>query len=170
MGALAVDGFHQDTHLVQFTKLGRVKKSALYEYRSADTSGLSDLNLQPDDEVCSILIAEPGGHYLVLTSNGKALRFADDALRASGRIGQGVQAINLAKGAEVIAAFAVAEKDSRYLVTAASTGFGKKTGLMNTQPKAGLRVGSGHRIGHSRYPGCSRDSRGERRAVDLDRD
>ncbi|MGI5837256.1 MAG: DNA gyrase/topoisomerase IV subunit A [Chloroflexota bacterium] len=146
VGALAVDGFHQDTHLVQFTKLGRVKKSALYEYRSADTSGLSDLNLQPDDEVCSILIAEPGGHYLVLTSNGKALRFADDALRASGRIGQGVQAINLAKGAEVIAAFAVAEKDSRYLVTAASTGFGKKTRL-DEYPTKGRATGGVQAIG-----------------------
>lgn len=129
VGAFAADGFHQDRYLVQFTRLGRAKKSALHEYRSADTNGLADLNLLGDDQVQSALLSEGSGHYLVLTSDGKALRFSEEDLRASGRVGQGVQGIGLAKEGRVIAAFALAEKDPRYLVTVAASGFAKKTPL-----------------------------------------
>ncbi len=146
VGALAAEGFHQDCYLVQFTKLGRVKKSALYEYRSADGSGLADLNLFKGDEVRSVLLAEPGCHYLLLTTDGKALRFSDEDLRASGRVGQGVQAINLGKNAEVVAAFAVAEKDPRVLATVASTSFAKKTPL-EEYPSKGRATGGVQAIG-----------------------
>ena len=129
VAAFATDSFPQDRYLVQFTRNGRVKKSALHEYRNADVDGLSDLNLLGDDEVQTALVADGGGHYLVVTSDGKALRFSDDDLRASGRVGQGVLAANLARGARVMAAFALAEKDPRYLATLTAAGLAKKTPL-----------------------------------------
>lgn len=129
VGAFATDGFHQDKYLVQFTRNGRVKKSALYEYRSTDAAGLSDLNLLGDDRVEAALLAEGEKHYLVVTSDAKALRFEDADLRASGRVGQGVQGISLAKGARVMAAFEVDAKDRRFLVSLSDTGFAKKTPL-----------------------------------------
>lgn len=128
VGAFPVDGFPQERYLVQFTKLGRVKKSSLFEYRSADPSGLPDLNLQDGDEVRVAFCTEGGGHYLAVSNEGKALRFADSEVRASGRVGIGVQGIGTGKG-RVLAAFAVAEKDARYLVSLGSNGFAKKTAL-----------------------------------------
>lgn len=129
VGSFATDAFSQERYLLQFTRNGRVKKSALYEYRSADSNGLADLNLLEGDQLQTAFASEGGCHYLVLTSDGKALRFSDDQLRASGRVGQGVQAIGLAAGAEVIAAFQVGEKDRRYLATITGTGMLKKTPL-----------------------------------------
>lgn len=129
VAAFAADGFPQDRYLVQFTRNGRVKKSALYEYRSADTSGLSDLKLLEDDQLQTAMASDGGDQYLVLTSEGKALRFLDEEVRASGRVGQGVQAINLGKGAHVVAAFQVAAKDRRYLATVTTSGLAKKTSL-----------------------------------------
>ncbi len=129
VGAFATDGFHQDRYLVQFTRDGRVKKSALYEYRSADTSGLADLNLLNGDRVRAVCCSAGGGHYLVATSDARLLRFSDGDLRASGRVGQGVQGIGLARGAQTVAAFEVAEADGRYLVTVSEDGLAKKTPL-----------------------------------------
>jgi len=129
VGAFATDAFSQERYLVQFTRNGRAKKSSLYEYRGADTNGLADLNLVEGDQVQAAFSSEGGCHYLVLTSDGKALRFSDDLLRASGRVGQGVQGIALAAGAEVIAAFPVIERDRRYLATITGTGMLKKTSL-----------------------------------------
>ena len=45
------------------------------------------------------------------TSDGKTLRFADSDLRATGRVGQGVAAIGLARGALVVGADWVDEDD-----------------------------------------------------------
>jgi DNA gyrase subunit A len=129
VGAFATGSFDEDRYLVQFTRLGRVKKSPLREYRSADTSGLADLNLQQGDEVQATFCAEGGGHYLVISSDGKALRFDDSGLRASGRVGQGVQAIGLAETAAVLAAFRVSADDKRYLATVSRGGMAKKTSL-----------------------------------------
>ena len=119
----------RDSYLVQFTRNGRVKKSALSEYRSADSSGLADLNLLKDDQVVAALLANGSGHYLVVASDGKTLRFTSDEVRASGRIGQGVQGMSLGKGSEVIAAFLIGEKDGRYLATLSSAGLAKRTSL-----------------------------------------
>ncbi|MHB8993456.1 MAG: DNA gyrase/topoisomerase IV subunit A [Chloroflexota bacterium] len=129
VAAFASDGFPQDRYLVQFTRNGRVKKSALCEYRSADGSGLSDLKLLEDDQLQTAMISEGDDQYLVLTSDGKALRFLDEEVRVSGRVGQGVQAINLGKGAQLVAAFPVSGRDRRCLATVTSSGLAKKTAL-----------------------------------------
>ncbi len=146
VAALAADGFSQDRYLVQFTRNGRVKKSALYDYRSADGSGLSDLNLLAGDQLQTALISNGAGQYLVLTTDGKALRFSDEDVRVSGRVGQGVAAIGLAKGAEVVGAFALAEKDRRFLVTVAASGFAKKTAL-EEYPTKGRATGGVQAMG-----------------------
>lgn len=127
--SFATDGFHQDRYMVQFTRNGRVKKSALYEYRSADTSGLPDLNLLGDDQVQAAFPAQGGKHHLLVTSDAKALRFDNTELRTSGRVGQGVQAISLSKGARVIAAFEIRAEERRYLASVSDSGFAKKTAL-----------------------------------------
>jgi len=136
VAAAAVDGFSQERFLVQFTRKGRVKKSALHEYRGADASGLSDVNLLEGDQVLTALISDGGGQYMVLTSDGKALRFRDQEARASGRVGQGVAAVALADGAEVVGALALQEDDGRYLVTLTRFGFAKKTTLSEYPSKS----------------------------------
>lgn len=140
VGAFASEGFSKDCYLVQFTRAGKVKKSALFEYRSADTAGLADLSLQGDDRVQAAFCAGGGGHFLVVTSDAKALRFDDAGLRASGRIGQGVQAVNLSGKAAVIAAFEVGADDRRYLATVSAAGLAKKT-AMSEYPLKGRATG-----------------------------
>ena len=87
------------------------------------------MKLLGDDRVVTAFVGDGGGHFLVLTADGKALRFAGDEVRASGRVGQGVAAVSLGQGATVLAAFPVAEKDKRVLVTLTREGYAKRTGL-----------------------------------------
>ena len=141
-----------DRYLVQFTRLGKAKKSALREYRSADTSGLADMNLQQGDGVQVAFCAEGGGHYLVVTSDAKALRFDDSNLRASGRVGQGVQAISLSGDATVMAAFEVSAADSRYLVTLSTGGMARRRRSPSTRSRAGRLVASRRRVWRQRIP------------------
>ncbi len=102
--ALPIDAYDEDRYLVTFSKLGKVKKSPLSEYKTADVDGLPDMKLADGDSIVTVLISDGQSEYFVSASNGQTLRFSDEALRAQGRVGQGVAAIALGKGASVVSA------------------------------------------------------------------
>ncbi len=101
---LPVESYGEDLYLVAFSKQGKVKKSPLSEYRSADEHGLQDMKLAEGDIVVAALLSRGQGEYFVTASNGQTLRFSDEALRAQGRVGQGVAAMALGPKAYVMSA------------------------------------------------------------------
>src|SRR5205085_6402872 len=101
---LPIDAYDEDRYLVTFSKLGKVKKSPLSEYRTADVDGLQDMKLADGDTIVTSLISRGQGEYFVTTDNAQTLRFSDDVLRVQGRVGQGVACIALAQGAKVVSA------------------------------------------------------------------
>jgi len=132
---LPVESYDEDRYLVTFSKLGKVKKSPLSEYKSADIDGLQDIKLAEGDIVVTALLSRGQGEYFVTTDNAQTLRFSDEGLRAQGRIGQGVAAMALAPGGRVVtAAYLDAEEQntmdnplSLFVVT--EDGLGKKVPL-----------------------------------------
>jgi len=135
-----VSAFSEEVFLVVFTREGKVKKTALSEYLRVDEKGLPDLKLLGKDSIARALVSPGGGDYLVTTSDGKTLRFADSDLRPTGRVGQGVQAINLARGAEVVGADRVTEDDERALWVASSNGLVKRSPVSD-YPRKGRATG-----------------------------
>ena len=99
-----VDAYDEDRYLVTFSKLGKVKKSPLSEYRTADVDGVQDMKLSDGDSVAGALISNGRGEYFVTSSTAQTLRFSDENLRTQGRPGQGVAAIALGKDAVVVSA------------------------------------------------------------------
>src|SRR3982075_2420304 len=126
-----VSAFSEEVFLVVFTREGRVKKTPLSEYIRVDEKASSDLRLLGKDGVVCALVCPGGGDYVVSTSDGKTLRFADADLRAAGRVGQGVQAIALSASAGVGGADWVGEADDRALWVASSAGFVKRSPLVD---------------------------------------
>jgi DNA gyrase subunit A len=99
---LPVDVYDEERYLVTFSKLGKVKKSPLSEYKTVDVDGVPDMKLADGDTVVAALICYGHGEYFVTADNGQTLRFSDETVRAQGRNGQGVAAISLNKGAVVV--------------------------------------------------------------------
>ncbi|HET7038181.1 MAG TPA: DNA topoisomerase (ATP-hydrolyzing) [Thermomicrobiaceae bacterium] len=129
---LPTDELRGDRFVVWFSANGKVKKTALSEYRSINAAGLNDLKLLSDDRVVAAALVDDafaGGDFLVVTSDGQALRFADEELRATGRDGQGVNAITLKKGATVVGALALAPGSDEDLLVVSEQGMGKRTAL-----------------------------------------
>lgn len=98
---LPIESYPDDRYLVTFSKLGKVKKTALSEYKTADVDGLQDMKLANGDAILASLISSGQGEYFITTTNAQTLRFSDEALRAQGRIGQGVAAMALSPNAQV---------------------------------------------------------------------
>lgn len=135
-----INAFSDEIFLVVFTREGRVKKTALSEYLRVDEKGAPDLRLLGKDQVVAALLSLGWGDYVVTTSDGKTLRFSDSDLRPTGRVGQGVQAINLAAGAGVVGADSIGEEDDRLLWVAAANGLIKRSPLTE-YPRKGRATG-----------------------------
>jgi len=101
---LPIEAYDEDRYLVTFSKLGKVKKSPLSEYKTVDVDGVQDMKLADDNSVVAALISRGQGEYFVTTDAAQTLRFSDEALRAQGRVGQGVAAMALGKDATVVSA------------------------------------------------------------------
>lgn len=131
VAVLPVESYDEDRYLVTFSKLGKVKKSSLSEYKTADVDGLQDMKLADGDRVVVALLSRGQGEYLITTDNAQTLRFSDDSLRAQGRVGQGVAAMTLAPKATVVSASYLDQEQHeqtamRSLLIATESGLGKK--------------------------------------------
>lgn len=101
---LPIEHYDENHYLVVFSKQGKVKKSPLSEYRTADVDGLQDMKLAEGDSVVSALLSRGQGEYFVTSDSAQTLRFSDEAVRAQGRVGQGVAAMALGPKASVVSA------------------------------------------------------------------
>ncbi len=132
---LSVESYEEDRYLVTFSKMGKVKKSPLSEYKTADVDGLQDMKLADGDAIVAALLSRGEGEYLVTTNTAQTLRFKDDALRAQGRVGQGVAAMALGADAQVVSAsyldsdFAASSGNFLSLLVVTESGLGKKVPL-----------------------------------------
>ena len=144
---LPVEAYDEDRYLVTFSKLGKVKKSPLSDYKTADVDGLQDMKLADGDEVVAALISRGQGEYFVTTDNAQTLRFSDDALRAQGRVGLGVAAMSLAANAAVVSACYLdgeqqnTASDSLSLFVVTQSGLGKKVPLSQYPQKGRATAG-----------------------------
>jgi DNA gyrase subunit A len=161
---VAVDELREDRSLVWFTAEGRVKKTSLAEYQSINAAGLNDLRLLGKDQVAAVVLAPDSGNleYLVVSRSGQALRFAGSEVRATGRDGQGVNAMSLRKGDVVVAASCVDPKRHSDVLVATAQGQAKRTALKEFPLRrrggagiAAISLTKGDRIAGARVVGSS---------------
>jgi DNA gyrase subunit A len=138
---LPIDAYDEDRYLVTFSAYGKVKKSPFSEYKTIDVDGAQDMKLANGDRVVTALISHGRGEYFVAADNAQTLRFSDEQLRAQGRVGQGVAAMALSKGATVVSASYLERMPNEHsqltsLLVITERGLGKKV-LIGEYPQKG---------------------------------
>ena len=113
--------------LVMATRRGEVKRTPLSEFAFAGRRGLVAMDLEPGDELVSARLARDGDDAVLVTAQGKALRFPVSSLRQASRQSGGVRGIKLSPGDEVVA-MDIAQ-DGGHLLTVTARGYGKRTPL-----------------------------------------
>ncbi len=99
---LPVESHDENRYLAIFSRLGKIKKSPLSEYKTVHLDGLQDMKLADGDSVVAALLTNGLGEYFVTASNAQTLRFSDEAVRPQGRVGQGMAAMSLGQHAHVV--------------------------------------------------------------------
>ena len=122
---IPVKDFSDDKYLIAVTRKGTIKKTALSEFDTKRATGLIAINLKDDDQLIGIQQSTGTNDIIIVTKNGKCIRFSEEDVRPMGRIAGGVRAIKLEKDDEVVSMCLVEEDQQLLAVTA--NGFGKRT-------------------------------------------
>lgn len=129
--------------LMLATKKGLIKKTHLSEFDSVKRNGKIAIKFNDDDELIDALITDGNSELIVASSKGMSIHFHESVVRPMGRTAMGVKAMNLPKGAELVAFTVVKEGDE--ILTVSSLGYGKRSDVSD-YPLQG-RAGKGVRAG-----------------------
>ena len=125
--AALVNKKDSDKNIVFITKNGLIKKSKLSEYNLKRSTGAQALKLDDGDEIVSILFINDE-RIGILSRDGQFIMIESTPIRALGRLARGIIGIKLSPSDYVVSARAIG-KDSCYLFSITSDGYGKNTAL-----------------------------------------
>ncbi len=123
---LPIQEYSDDRYVFFATQAGVVKKTPLSDFSRPRSNGIRAVELDEGDVLVDVAITDGSRDVLLFASNGKAVRFAEDAVRAVGRTARGVRGMTLAEGEQVVSMIVADDGD---ILTATERGYGKRTPL-----------------------------------------
>lgn len=139
-------------YIIMATANGTVKKSSVKEFSNLRSNGLIAMRLEKQDKLISVHETSGEDFILILTKNGKAVKFPEKDARPMGRATSGVRGMRLSAGDEVIGMEVFAQtkpkvedgrkKIFRDILTISENGLGKRTSvdLFPGQKRGGMGV------------------------------
>ncbi len=132
-------------YLVMVTKNGIIKKTDLAAFKNVRRTGLRAINLRPGDFLRSAKIADVRDEIILVSRDGKSIKFKEKDLRVMGRAASGVHGIRLDKEDEVIGMSIIKNlKVKEYLLVVMENGYGKRTKV--SEYRLQRRGGSGIKV------------------------
>ncbi len=139
-------------YIAFLTKKGIIKKTALDKFKNIRSNGIISIKLDSDDELIKVHATSGQDNILIVTANGKGIRFEETQVKVTGRASRGVKGIHLKPGDyavnfEVFAKNHQPPKDKRRksfrdLLVVATKGIGKRTPLdyFHNQKRGGIGI------------------------------
>lgn len=153
---LPVKEYRDDSFIFFATANGTVKRTSLDQFSRPRSAGLIALDLDEGDQLVGAAITHGNDHAILVSSNGKAIRFDETVVRSMGRTARGVRGMRLLDDSKVISLIiprtkvidAAADNDVEegesveeavaveevadeqiYILTSSQNGYGKRTRL-----------------------------------------
>ncbi len=136
----------KDKYITLATKNGLVKKTALKFFTNIRQSGIVAIILNEGDELVWGKITTGHDHIMLITHDGKSIRFSEEEVKSSQRDTKGVKGITLHSGDYVVGVEVFEDKKEvlkeNSLLIITENGMGKRTTLENypLQKRSGLGV------------------------------
>jgi DNA gyrase subunit A len=124
---VSIPDFDEARYVIMITKLGRAKRVSLSEFDSVRPSGLIAIRLYEDDELGWVRLTQGSDEVMLVTEQGKSIRFSEKDVRPMGRTAAGVIGIRLNEGDRVTAANVVEPGGKLFLIS--QHGYGRCTKL-----------------------------------------
>ena len=134
--ALGENDRGEGRYVFMTTAKGTVKKVPLERFARPRAAGIRAIEFNEDDSLIGAAITDGTRDILLVNTNGKVTRFAEDEVRPMGREARGVRGIRLRDGSdEQVVAMIVADDDATLLL-ACKNGYGKRT-MIGEFPRKG---------------------------------
>ncbi|HKL12602.1 MAG TPA: DNA gyrase subunit A [Halanaerobiales bacterium] len=125
---IPLSDFEESKYLTMVTQKGMIKKTPLVEYDSNYT-GIIGIKLQENDELMEVKNTNKDENVILVTHNGKAIRFNEKDIRAVGRAAQGVKGIDLSADDYLVSMGM--DSEGTDLLVISEKGYGKRTDIEN---------------------------------------
>jgi DNA gyrase subunit A len=122
---IPVKAFKDDQYLIMATDCGVVKKTVLSAFSNPRRSGIIAITLDEGDELKIVKLTDGHKDIIIGSRHGKAIRFSEADVRATGRGARGVRGIRLI-GDDCVVGMDIVRDDAT-LLTITENGFGKRT-------------------------------------------
>src|SRR5690606_27297629 len=135
---IPVAEFDEDRTLLFLTAAGTIKRTTLDQFANIRVGGIAAIRLQDDDRLLDVQLSDGNADVVLVTRDGRAIRFAESQVPPTGRVTQGVQGIGLRKGDGVVG-MVVVRRDAT-VCTVTANGYAKRTpiGDYPAQNRGGL--------------------------------
>ena len=108
------------------TKKGMIKKSSLRLYSKPRKGGIYAIEVRDGDELIQARVSSGDQDIIMATSGGKAIRFAESTIRATGRKTMGVRGVKMSFKEDYVVGMLVVKREGSVLV-ATNKGYGKRS-------------------------------------------
>ncbi len=123
---VSVMDFSDKLYVLMLRSDGKIKKTRLSDFKNIRRGGINAISLSRKSELLRAKLTDGKKDVIIGTMSGKAIRFKESEVRSMGRQAAGVKAISLSPKDKIIGMFIVGD-DDKYIFTASSKGYGKKT-------------------------------------------
>ena len=121
--------FVNSHYLLFATKRGVVKKTLLEQYSRPRANGIIAIDLRDDDKLVSVALTTGNSEIILANRNGRAVRFSESTVRATGRSAMGVRGMTLDEDGqdEVVGMIAPSDVQNDSILVVSEKGYGKRS-------------------------------------------
>jgi DNA gyrase subunit A len=126
---LADKDFVQNHYIILCTKKGIIKKTSLEDFSRPRANGVNAITINEGDELLEARMTDGASEIMLALKSGRAIRFEEVKVRATGRGAIGVTGIEVDdEKDEVVGMICVNKEDAtRTILVVSEKGFGKRT-------------------------------------------
>ncbi|MBP6976654.1 DNA gyrase subunit A, partial [Candidatus Dojkabacteria bacterium] len=116
-------------YFLMVTRGGIIKKTDLNQFSKIRANGLTAIKLEPNDELIWVKPTTGTDNIILITAEGKSIRFSEKDVRPLGRSTRGVTAMKFKTDTDYIVGMGVIRTNENRLFTLSEYGYGKMTKL-----------------------------------------
>ncbi len=123
--------FVQNHYIVLCTKQGIIKKTSLEDFSRPRANGVNAITIVEGDELLEARLTNGSSEIMMAVKSGRAIRFPEEKVRATGRGAIGVAGIEVDDSKDEVVGMICVNKDDaeRTILVVSEKGFGKRTAI-----------------------------------------
>jgi DNA gyrase subunit A len=135
---ISVQEFSPEKALLFLTAGGTIKRTTLDQFAHIRAGGIAAIKLIPSDRLLDVQLSDGNNDIVLVTREGRAIRFHESEVPTMGRATQGVVGIKM-KGGDRVVGMVVVRREAT-LCTVTSQGYAKRTPVTDypVQKRGGL--------------------------------